>query len=91
MSQSCAARLLLEGLDVSQRDVNITPAWRNRGTAQMVGSSTGFPALNSHSIMQGPEGAGGSSGTETCLPPGGQAAAERCEGREGTTVFGARL
>lgn len=65
MSQSCAAQLLLEGLDVSQRDENITPQ-RNRGTALMGGSSTGFPALNSHSIMPGPEGTGGRSGTETC-------------------------
>lgn len=39
---------------------------RNRGTALMVGSSRGFPALNSHSIMQDPERTEGRSGTETC-------------------------
>lgn len=30
MSQSWAALLLLEGVDVSQRDTDITPAWRKR-------------------------------------------------------------
>lgn len=81
-SQSRAALILLEGLDVSQRDVNITPARQNRGTAQTVGSSTGLPAPNSRSIMQGPEGAGGRSGTETYLPLGGRAACSCTAARE---------
>lgn len=36
------------------------------------GLSTGFPAPNSHSIQHGPEGAGGSSGTEAHLQLGGR-------------------
>lgn len=92
MSQSCAAPFLPEALGVSQRDVNISPAWRNRGTAQRVGSSTGFPALHSHSIMQvQEEQEAGLAQKPACLQEGGQAAAQQCEGREGTTVFQARL
>lgn len=43
-----------------------------RQTHSTNGLSTGFSAPDSHSIQQGPEEAGGSSGTEAHLPPGGR-------------------